>query len=52
MYIVIELQTTNGQTGNLVYAFENKNEAESKFYQIMSAAAVSPIEVHSALLVD
>lgn len=52
MYIVVELQKTGNQVGNFVYAFENKNEADSKFHAVMSAAAVSAIPVHSAILID
>lgn len=53
MYIVIELQTnTDGQVGNLVTAYEDRNQAESKFHQIMAAAAISELPVHSAIMVD
>lgn len=53
MYIVIELQTnTAGEIGNLVTAYEDRNQAESKFHQIMAAAAISDIPVHSAIMVD
>ena len=53
MYIVIELQTnTDGQIGNLVTAYEDRNQAESKFHQIMAAAAISELPVHSAIMVD
>jgi hypothetical protein len=52
-YIVIELQKNNdGSVGNLVYAFNKKAEAESKYYAILSAAAVSSVPVHSAIIIQ
>lgn len=53
MFIVIELQTnSDGTVGSLVTKHEERNVAESKFFQIMSAAALSDIPVHSAIMVD
>lgn len=52
MYLVIELQTSGGQLSNLAYAYETQAEAESKFHAILSAAAVSEVEVHSAVILD
>ena len=52
MYIVVELQKTGDQVGNFVYAYKNRNEAESRFYAVLSAAAVSEVPVHSAVLID
>lgn len=50
-YIVIELQTNqDGSVGNLVYAYDAQPSAESKYYAIMSAAAVSKIPKHAAVL--
>ena len=52
-YIVIELQkNSDGSVGNLVYAFNKKAEAESKYYAILSAAAVSSVPVHSAIIIQ
>ena len=50
MFIVIELQTTNGVTGNFVFAFDNLADAYAKYYAILSAAAKSSVEVHTALI--
>ena len=51
MYIVIELQTNaDGALGNLVYQYNNRDEAESKFHAILAAAAVSPLPVHAAVM--
>lgn len=50
-FIVIELQTNNdGTVGNLVYAFTNRNEAEQKYHLVLSAAAVSALPAHAAVL--
>ena len=52
-YIVIELQTnSDGTVGNLVYAYDTQPEAESKYHAVLSAAAVSTIPVHAAVLMD
>lgn len=50
MYIVLELQTNGDQVGTLVNKYSDRNEADSKFYQIMAAAAVSNVEKHAAVL--
>lgn len=53
MYIVIELQTdANGHVGNIVTTYDNLPQAESKFYTICAAAALSNIPVHSAVILD
>lgn len=53
MYIVIELQkNTNGDVANLVTAYKNLAEAESKYYSILASAAISNIPVHSAIIVS
>lgn len=52
-YIVIELQKlVDGTVANLVYAYDTKKEAESKYYAILSAAAVSNIPIHSAIILQ
>jgi len=48
-YIVIEIQKTTS-IATLVTPFDNRNEAYSKYYQILTAAAVSQIPVHSAAI--
>lgn len=50
MYIVIELQTNNGTTGNFVFAFADLADAYAKYYTILAAAAKSNVEVHTALI--
>lgn len=50
-YIVIELQTTDNNTANIVTSYDSKEQAESAYYAILSAAAVSSVPVHAATLV-
>ena len=57
-YYVIELQKyENGEYGHLVhYAYDTdqtlaKRKGESKFYEILSAAAISGIAEHAAVLI-
>ena len=53
MYIVIELQTNTGGTiGNIVTAHETKEQAFSKYHTILSAAAVSALPCHAAVILD
>lgn len=52
MYIVIELQTTNGTTGNFVFAFADLADAWAKYHAILSAAAKSSVEVHAAVILN
>lgn len=51
MYIVLEIQTTS-TVETLVNAYEDRNQAESKYHQILSAAALSSVPKHSAVLMD
>lgn len=50
-YIVIELQNNaDGTVSNLVYTYDSKNEAESKYHLVLSSAAVSQVRIHAAML--
>lgn len=52
-YIVIELQTaSNGNVANIVTAYDGLNQAESKYHQVLSAAAVSEVPKHAAVLMN
>ena len=51
MYIVIEIQK-NEQVATLVNAYEDRNLAEQKYHQILSAAAVSSVLTHSAVMLE
>lgn len=50
MYIVIELQTNGTQTANIVTSHATRAEAESKYHLVLSAAAVSNVEIHAAVM--
>ena len=50
-YIVIEIQTnSDGTIGNIVTAFQDRNHAEQQYHSILSAAAVSNLPSHAAVL--
>ena len=50
VYFVIECQS-NGSTGTtIVNTYQTRDEAESKFHLILSAAAVSSVMKHGAIL--
>lgn len=52
-YIVVELQKNeSGVVSNIVTAHESQAEAESKYYSVLSAAAVSNTPVHSAIIIS
>jgi hypothetical protein len=48
-YIVIEMQT-GASTSTLTYQYESLNAAEAKYHAILSAAAVSSVPIHAAVL--
>ena len=53
MYIVIEIQTKADQTvGNFGWAFSSRAEAFAKYHAVLSAAAVSALPVHAAVILD
>ena len=53
MYIVVELQKNEqGVVSNIVTSFNTLAEAESKYYTVLAAAAISKIPVHSAIVVS
>lgn len=52
MYIVVELQTTNGTTSILSEVFEDRSLAEQKYHQILMYAAVSTVDTHSVGILD
>lgn len=52
-YIVIELQTgADGKVGNIVTDHDTQAEAEHKYHAVLSAAAISTVPVHAAILMD
>lgn len=53
MYIIQEIQTTNGVTALLPAVTKNdKNEADSAYFSTLSFAAVSSINVHTVIMYD
>lgn len=51
MYIVMEIQTNaEGQVATLINQYEEINNAESKFHQILASASISEVPVHTAVL--
>lgn len=53
MFIVIELQkNADGAVSNIVTDHATLAEAESKYYSVLAAAAVSKVPVHSAIIVS
>lgn len=50
-YIVAELQTnSDGTVGSLLYQFDDRNQAESKYHLILSYAAVSELPLYAAMI--
>lgn len=50
-YYVIEIQTNaDGTTGNFVFAFNDKADAEAKYGTLYAAAAKSSVLVHTVVL--
>lgn len=52
MYIVIELQTSGTTTASLTNAYTDKNVAYQKYHTILASASVSPVEIHTALIMN
>lgn len=48
-YLVVEIQR-NETISSLTYAYEERNEAISKYHSILAAASVSSVPVHSAVI--
>ncbi len=53
MFVVVELQTmSDGTIANIVTQHTTLNEAESKYHQVLSSAAISNLPIHSAVLLN
>lgn len=51
MYILQEIQTTNGQTALLPAAvYDTRQAAESAFYMTCGAAVISEVEKHTVMV--
>lgn len=53
MYIIVETQTTGGQTAVVTpAAYADKNQADSAYYTKLAAAATSSVPVHAVIMFD
>ena len=53
MFYVIELQTTTDESGaGILTSHKTRNEALSKYHNVLQYAAVSEVPVHAAVCVD
>lgn len=52
MYIILEIQTTNGTPTTLVHTADNYNTAKSVFHTVLAAAALSTVDCHTAVMMD
>lgn len=52
MLTVIELQTNEGTTSAITNAYNDESLAYQKYYQILSYAAVSGLDIHSAVILN
>lgn len=50
-YTVLEKQINNGQPGTLATHYDTESAALAAYYTILSAAAVSALEYHSAHII-
>lgn len=50
LYVVIELQKNGDSIANIVTTHATRNEADSKFFAVLSAAAISTVEKHACSL--
>ncbi len=51
MYIVLESQTNkDGTIGTIVTSFSDRNEAESKYHEILMYASKSALPMHTAFM--
>lgn len=50
MFIVIEMQTNGGEVATIINKYTDLNQAYQKYYTVLAAAAVSNVEVHTALI--
>lgn len=49
MFIVMEIQSGD-TTSTLVNSFENREQAENKYHNILAYASVSDVPIHSAVM--
>jgi len=52
MFAVIEIQKNGATATPITTLHTNKDEAHSKYHQVLAAAAISQVPEHSAILVS
>ena len=52
MYLVIEIQMSGSSLAHLVTTHQTRADAESKFHTILASAAISSVELHSAVMLN
>jgi len=52
MFLVIEIQTSTSGVSTLSYSFTDRNAAEEQYHRILTAAAVSQLPKHAAIMVS
>lgn len=52
MFTVIELQTNDGTTSVLTTTFADESLAYQKYHQILSFAAASTVDIHTAVVIN
>ena len=52
MYLVIEMQKNGDVLSNIPFAYSDFNQAKSKYHAILSSAAISNVERHSAVILE
>ena len=53
MYFICETQTQkDGSAAHLMQTAGTLNEAESKYHQILAAAAISSVPIHACIIFD
>ena len=51
MYYIVEIQkNAEGVYAHLVHTAQTRNEGESVYFQVLSAAAISKLPLHSVIL--
>ena len=51
-FIVLELQKSNGDVATIINKYDTLPIAQSAYHQILSAAAVSEVTYHTAVLMN
>lgn len=52
MFAVIEIQKNGDAASPITTLFTDKDQAHSKYHQVLAAAAISQVPEHSAILIS